>query len=76
MVKKLGLFIVGILFLGIYISVSLKVFTGSEQSIHYAQNELMFGSYTLIGAFIFMTIILLIVCNYIIDLLFKTKNKK
>ncbi len=76
MIKKIGLFIVGMLFLGIYISISLKVFSGSEQSIHYAQNELMFGSYTLIGAFIFMTIILLIVCNYLIDLLFKTKNKK
>jgi len=66
----------GILFLGTYIPISLKVFSGSDQTIHYAQNEIMFGSYTLIGAFIFMTIILLIVCNYIIDLLFKKKNKK
>ena len=76
MIKKVGLFIIGVLFLGTYIPISLKVFSGSDQTIHYSQNELLFGSYTLIGAFIFMTIILLIVCNYIIDLLLKKKNQK
>jgi hypothetical protein len=58
------------------LAIASKVFSGSDQQIYYAQNELMFGSYTLLGGFIFMTIILLIVCNYLIDLLFKSKHKK
>jgi hypothetical protein len=74
MVKKIGFFLMGLLFLGIYIPLSIKVFSGSDQNIYYAQNELMVGSYTLVGAFIFMTIILLIVCNYLIDLVFKNKQ--
>jgi hypothetical protein len=76
MFKKIGFGIIGILFLGVYGAIASKVFSGSDQQIHYAQNELMFGSYTLLGGFIFMTIILLIVCNYLIDLLFKRKHKK
>ncbi|KMT63986.1 hypothetical protein XM47_16915 [Catenovulum maritimum] len=76
MIKKIGFFIMGILFMGIYIPLSLKVFSGSEQNIHYAQNGLMFGSYTLIGSFIFMTILLLIICNYLIDKIFIKTSKK
>jgi hypothetical protein len=76
MFKKIGLFIIGILFLGVYGAISSKVFSDSEQQIHHAQNELMFGNYTLLGGFKFMTIILLIVCNYLIDILFKNKKKK
>lgn len=75
MIKNIGLCIIGIVFLGIYGAIASKVFSVSDQQIHYVQNELMFGSYTLLGSFIFMTIILLIVCNYLIDLLAK-KNKK
>ena len=75
MIKKIGFTIMGVLFLGIYISLALTLFSGSEQSIHYAKDEFMFGSYTLLGGFIFMTIILLLVCNYLIDLFFN-KNEE
>jgi hypothetical protein len=74
MFKKICFGIIGIFFLGVYGAISSKIFSGSDQTIYYAQNELMFGSYTLLGSFIFMTIILLIVCNYLIDLLFKNKK--
>ena len=73
MIKKIGLSIITILFLGVYISISIKIFSGSDPQIHYVQNELMFGSSTLLGAFIFMTIISLIMCNYLINLMFKKK---
>ena len=76
MIKKIGLCVIGLLFFGTYIPLSLNIFFAPDQQIHYVKNELMFGSYTLLGAFIFMTIILLIVCNYFIDILLKKRNNK
>ena len=73
MIKKIGLTLIGVIFLTVYAGLAGKLFSGGDNTVYYAQNELMFGSYTLIGTFIFMTIILLIMCNYIIDLLFKKK---
>lgn len=74
MIKKVGLSLIGILFLGLYILVSDAIFSGSD-NITYVKEEMMFGSMTLLGVFITMTIVLLIVCNYIIDNIFKKKKK-
>jgi len=74
MIKKIGFTIVGIMFLGVYISISIKLFSGSGSDVQYVKNELMFGSDTLLGGFIFMTLILLIICNKFIDSFFKNKR--
>ena len=74
MIKIIGLAIIGIIFLGTYIGISIKIFSGSEQ-VSYVQNELMFGSISLLGGFIFMTIILLIICNYFINEFYKNRKK-
>ncbi len=70
MIKKIGLTIIGVMFLTIYAGLASKIFSDGDNTVHYDQNEFMFGSYTLIGSFISMTIILLIMCNYLIDVLF------
>jgi hypothetical protein len=44
----IGLILMGIVFLGIYISISIKIFSGFGKEIHYVQNESMFGSVTLV----------------------------
>lgn len=64
----------GIVFLGVYAAVCIKLFSDSDQEVYYVQNELMFGSDSLLGGFIFMTIIFLIACNYLIDMFYKKKN--
>lgn len=74
MFKKVGFFIIGVVFLGTYIATSLRVFSGSNRTIHYVQDEIMFGSVTLLGMFIFMSIILFIFGIYIIGLLFEKKK--
>ncbi len=75
MIRKIGFAIVTIFFLGLYIVLALEVFSGNNSST-YSKNEFMFGSFSLLGSFIFMSIILMIVCNYLIDKHFKVKNKK
>jgi len=75
MIKIIGLTIIGIIFLGTYIGISIQVFSGSGQKVSYVQNELMFGSTSLLGGFIFMTIILLIICNYFINKFYKNRKK-
>lgn len=76
MIKKIGLVLIGIVFIGVYAGICINLFTDSSKEAYYVQNELMFGSDSLLGGFIFMTLILLIVCNYLIDLFYKKgKNK-
>ena len=64
-----------VLFFSVYIPLSMAIFMGAHQSIYYVQNEFMYGSYTLIGVFVFMTLILLIICNYLIDLIYNARER-
>lgn len=73
MIKKIGYTLLGGLYIAIYIMLSIKIFSG-DGKLSYAKNEFMFGSMSLIGSFIFMTLILLVVCNFIIDKLYKQKR--
>lgn len=66
--------ITSLIFIGLYILVCLKIFYGNSQGIIYIQDEVSFGSVTFLGVFISMTIMLWIVCNYLIDAY--TKRKK
>jgi purine-cytosine permease-like protein len=75
LIKKVGLTIITIVFLGIYIVLALEVFSGNNNST-YSKNEVIFGSSSILGGFIFMSIVLMIVCNYFIDKYVKSKNKK
>lgn len=75
LIKKLGFFIIGIFFLGLYASISVQVFSGKDIGVQYIQSEFMFGSVTLLGLFVTMTIILLIVCNYLVDKFIKNSKK-
>jgi hypothetical protein len=72
-VKKIGFIIIGTVFIGIYIALAMKMFYGVNKVI-YIQNELMFGSVSLLGSFISMTLILMIVCNYLITKFFNKKR--
>jgi uncharacterized membrane protein (GlpM family) len=73
MVKKAGFTVIGIFFLGIYIVLALKLFSGSR-GVDHVKNEIMFGSISLLGSFIFMSLILFIICYHFIDKLFKEKR--
>ena len=77
MIKKIGIILIILVYLGVYISLFLKLFYSTDNSIEvfYTKDEIMFGSSTLIDSFIVMTIILLIYCNYFINLLLKKKSK-
>jgi hypothetical protein len=54
----------------------LKTFAGSESGVIYVKSEFSFGSMTLIGSFLVMTILVFILGNYLIDSVVKRLNKK
>lgn len=73
MVKIIGFIIIGIVLIGVYISIAMKMFYGINK-VAYIQDEIMFGSVSLLGIFITMTLVLLILCNYLITKFFKRKR--
>ena len=76
MIKTIGLWVIGIVFFTTYIGIGLKLFAGSESGVIYVKSEFSFGSMTLIGSFLVMTILVFILGNYLIDSVVKRLNKK
>lgn len=76
MYKKVGWSLIAVVYLGLYIMVADAMFFGGVSTSGYVKSELMFGSVSILGAFITMTIILLVVCNYAIDFYYRDKNNK
>ncbi len=79
MLKKIGILIMVLLFLGVYFTVFSSLISSNisnTDDVYYTKNEFGFGSDSLLVFFIVMTIILLMYCNYFINLFIAYKNKK
>lgn len=75
MMKKMGLAIMGVLFLGLYALLSLLLFAGENGAIYYLRDGLAFGSMTLLGSFVAMTVILLVLGDALLSKLSQRGQK-
>ena len=75
MMKRIGFALLFLMFLMLYITVAIEVFSGRGTATAYLKNEFSFGSINPLSIFIVLTIILLIGLNYLIDQIFDKKRK-